>query len=575
MGLFPFSAQSQLSHTERFVYIPVGLHFIRKLSSVSVIPSPPEIHRLIIIRAKDGMLALQKHFFRVASNNAFVLAPNADASLYFSDAPPAHAHWNDEDTLSLLNAGAVVVFFTMYRLTEPQPTTTLPSSLSYETRIKLRDESGLLQILKDLQVSLQPTVEPMRDIQLLAGQIHMQQLILFLIENVQREEASTDTRQAVKQAIAYIDRNYNSTITAQQLYRISGVAKWQFSPIFQELTGKKPLDYLLDVRLAHAKNRLLQTQDTLTQIARSVGFKDQSYFARKFKMVEGVTPRQYVENHSRHKQTTPNLSYNRVVAVGYSLGDLLFLGIKPIGADVKIIGQRTIYRDLVEQVHDIGLLGEPAKIKELAPDLIVHSGFRHDWIDELALIAPTVLIDRFEHVYKRIVQVAELFHKQEQAKAWVQRHQTAITQMWQGLGEKIGVQQTAAIFSIVEGNLYILGYKGFGVTAYHKQGFLPPAKVQELIDQHIPFQLISWEQSAGYVAEVHFILLDKHPQTLSNYQQWMSLAPWANIARHRIIVSDNKWNFDDPLTMDKLLLEFPQLVLKSLGKDIDDNLHTL
>lgn len=567
MGPFPFSAQEQASHAERFVYLPIGLHFMRRLSSTSVIPSPPDVHRLIIIRANDGMLALQKHFFRVVCNDAFILAPNADASLYFSNDPPAHSNYKDNESTSLLNAGVIVVFFTMYRLTEQQPTTALPSSLSYETRMKLTDESRLLQVLKDLQSSLQPSVDNMTDVQQLTGQIHMQQLILLLIEHVHRQEALSDTRQAVKQAISYIDHNYSYPITAQQLYRISGVAKWQFSPIFQALTGKKPLDYLLDVRLAHAKNMLLQTQDTLTQIARSVGFKDESYFARKFKMVEGVTPRQYVEKHSHQKQAQQKLPYNRVVAIGYSLGDLLSLGIKPIGADVKIIGRRTVYRDLMDQIQDIGLLGEPAKIQGLAPDLIIHSGFRHDWIDELALIAPTVLIDRFEYVYKRIVQVAELFHKQELARAWVQRHQAAIIQMWDGLAEQIEVKQTASIFSIVEGNLYIVGYKGFGVTVYHEQGFLPPTKVRELIDQHIPFQLINMEQSNSYVADVHFILMDKHPQTISNYQHWMSLAPWCDIERHRIIVSDNKWNFDDPITMDKLLLEFPQLVLKSMNKD--------
>jgi ABC-type Fe3+-citrate transport system substrate-binding protein len=258
----------------------------------------------------------------------------------------------------------------------------------------------------------------------------------------------------------------------------------------------------------------------------------------------------------------PEVPYKRIVAVGYSLGDLLSLGITPIGADVEIIGKRGLYWDSINGIEDIGLLGEPGKIRKLLPDLIIHSGFRQDWIEELASIAPTVLIDRYEHVYSRIMQTAELMNRQKLAQQWIYRHRAASKRMWIGLAKHMDVKQTAAVFSIVEGNLYIMSMKGFAVTVYHPDGMQPPPKVKELIRAGIPFQLTRPEHACSYEADTHFILMDNDPRTIRLYRRLMQLPYWNSKSIDRIILTENKYNFDDPLTMDRLLLEFPQMILK-------------
>lgn len=99
------------------------------------------------------------------------------------------------------------------------------------------------------------------------------------------------------------------------------------------------------------------------------------------------------------------------MAVGYALGDLLALGIRPVGGDINVIGKRVVYREELTNIEDIGLLGEPGKIRALNPDLILYSSFRQDWIEELSQIAPTLVIDRYEPTYIRLLKVAEILHK--------------------------------------------------------------------------------------------------------------------------------------------------------------------
>ncbi len=543
------------------LYIPQSVILLRRLSCKQCIASPPGAHRLIVFRSPSGLLHLGKHFVQSEKNDILLLAPGAQASIQFIDQHEEASELLDLDP-QLDTSAAIIIVFHVYRLGESTPSNELLSMIPYETRMNITDESRFLDLVGSLKTSLK--LSPFPEESRLKQQIPLQELLLFLIENIRRNTEMSDNIQAVKQTVAYIESHYQQNITARQLYSIAGVAKWQYSSLFQSITGKKPLDYVLDIRLKHAKRLLLQTDDTLAQIAHAVGFKDENYFSRKFKQTEGITPRQYEEASSVNSSPIlmPEVPYKRIVAIGYSLGDLLSLGIKPVGADVEIIGKRGLYWDAIKDVEDVGLLGEPAKIRELHPDLIVHSGFRQDWVDELASIAPTVLIDRYEPVYSRIMQLAELVNRQKFAEQWIYRHRTASKRMWENLAEHVDVKQTASVFSIVEGNLYVMSMKGFGVTVYHPDGMQPPPKVKEMIQAGIPFQLTRLEHARAYESDIHFFLMDNDPRTIGLYRELMHLPYWNSKHADQIIVSENKYNFDDPLTMDKLLIELPQMILK-------------
>jgi len=70
--------------------------------------------------------------------------------------------------------------------------------------------------------------------------------------------------------------------------------------LFKRLTGQAPVRYLRDLRIAQAR-RLLESRPSLEikEIGESVGYPDQGYFSRVFKLAVGVSPLEYRERQSR------------------------------------------------------------------------------------------------------------------------------------------------------------------------------------------------------------------------------------------------------------------------------------
>lgn len=62
---------------------------------------------------------------------------------------------------------------------------------------------------------------------------------------------------------------------------------------FKRQTGHSPIDYLIQTRIAKARNLLLRSDATLSEIAAEVGYSDVYYFSRIFKKHVGISPIQY------------------------------------------------------------------------------------------------------------------------------------------------------------------------------------------------------------------------------------------------------------------------------------------
>ena len=58
-------------------------------------------------------------------------------------------------------------------------------------------------------------------------------------------------------------------------------------------------EYVTSVRIERAKQLLLSTNRSCTEICFEVGYNNQSYFTRTFKAVVGMTPRQFRNRNQR------------------------------------------------------------------------------------------------------------------------------------------------------------------------------------------------------------------------------------------------------------------------------------
>jgi YesN/AraC family two-component response regulator len=87
----------------------------------------------------------------------------------------------------------------------------------------------------------------------------------------------------------YLDQNYTEKITLDDLAEMFYINKFYLTRVFKEQFGVSVNNYLLQVRITHAKQMLRFTDLPIEKIAQACGMSDANYFARMFKKVEGCT----------------------------------------------------------------------------------------------------------------------------------------------------------------------------------------------------------------------------------------------------------------------------------------------
>ena len=99
--------------------------------------------------------------------------------------------------------------------------------------------------------------------------------------------------QQVLRAAGFISENYMNQITTADVAGAVGFSANYLSRRFRTATGIDLHEYLVFIRLQHAAQELLSTQDSVTTIALRCGFSNSNYFKDAFKKKYGLTPRAY------------------------------------------------------------------------------------------------------------------------------------------------------------------------------------------------------------------------------------------------------------------------------------------
>ncbi len=103
----------------------------------------------------------------------------------------------------------------------------------------------------------------------------------------------------VTKAKAYIEKNYYEPLTLQQLADYLGINKSYFCTIFKKVTKQSFSPYINNLRIEKSKELLIDTNDSILEIALATGFSSASYFNNIFKKVVGMTPVAYRQAHKK------------------------------------------------------------------------------------------------------------------------------------------------------------------------------------------------------------------------------------------------------------------------------------
>ncbi len=93
--------------------------------------------------------------------------------------------------------------------------------------------------------------------------------------------------------IGLLERQYARPWRLGDLAAAAHMSESSLSATFKQATGQTPIDYLIRLRIQRAAERLRQSDDSISEIAFSVGFEDSNYFSRQFRKTMRASPRAY------------------------------------------------------------------------------------------------------------------------------------------------------------------------------------------------------------------------------------------------------------------------------------------
>ncbi|TBL77250.1 response regulator transcription factor [Paenibacillus thalictri] len=119
----------------------------------------------------------------------------------------------------------------------------------------------------------------------------MRQLAGRLCVPPDHDEAAKES--VIAHILSYIQANHDKDISLNGIADQLQMDPSYLSRLFKQETGMNFIDYLLSLRIKHAKVLLLTTNGSVGEISQQVGYFNAASFIRIFKKFEGVTPGQY------------------------------------------------------------------------------------------------------------------------------------------------------------------------------------------------------------------------------------------------------------------------------------------
>lgn len=97
----------------------------------------------------------------------------------------------------------------------------------------------------------------------------------------------------LRPVLEYIEENYAERLSINEISRVAKMSPSHFSRSFKQITGLTFTDFLTATRINQAKQLLLSSSCTITEISEKTGFCNVHYFGKVFKEATGVSPMQF------------------------------------------------------------------------------------------------------------------------------------------------------------------------------------------------------------------------------------------------------------------------------------------
>lgn len=162
--------------------------------------------------------------------------------------------------------------------------------------------SRLLNAVNDLSLNESYTANLLLYVRTITGRkdcpVNMEQLEKILTSSGESMLIHHRRQDKIDAVLAYVEDHYCDNISISSLSSHFDLTPNYLSTLLKNRLGIKFTDYLTALRIAHAKELLLTTKQSVKEITESVGYYSQSHFTKLFIEKEGCTPAEYRNQHN-------------------------------------------------------------------------------------------------------------------------------------------------------------------------------------------------------------------------------------------------------------------------------------
>jgi AraC family transcriptional regulator len=110
---------------------------------------------------------------------------------------------------------------------------------------------------------------------------------------------------ALRRTLRYVEDNLGEELSIHKLASVADLSASHFARAFKSSTGMAPHEYLLNCRIARARQLLLNRSARLAEVALLSGFCDQAHMTRCFRRFLGTTPASLARSMLAGTDTSP------------------------------------------------------------------------------------------------------------------------------------------------------------------------------------------------------------------------------------------------------------------------------
>ena len=213
--------------------------------------------------------------------------------------PPYVMHYSYGESDSAFKR--LVLYFTKEMIAVPGALEALGGAAHVYQADEKREIHGLMcNILKEQKLMDHYSEEEMY--------LLLNQLLIQLVRTVS-DTARPEQESRITGILHYLQENYTETVTLNEIASLFYLSPYYLCREFKKHTNSTIIQYVNSLRISHAQRLFHETDKSVTEISKIVGFANVTHFNRIFKAVTGQSPSQNRKQALERKQAIENSSF--------------------------------------------------------------------------------------------------------------------------------------------------------------------------------------------------------------------------------------------------------------------------